>query len=205
MKKITLIITLLISVFAFSQCVIKGNTKMKVSDVETFSIDNDLAQCPDCHLWVNISGNTELQGDVKQNSVKLKANSPGRTVLSLVVLSSQGVSQCSKNIDVVDVTTAKPDNVVSTTSSNCDIDFSDYREAKTSDGIVAFLPNGKNNYKYEWNATYENGDKKTSTEQIPQFNYSRDNGIKTMVLKVTSPRCIRNFTKTYEPNFWKFY
>ena len=206
MKKLILLMTLMIYSSSFSQCVIKGNPTMKVSDAETYTVENDIAQCKDCHLWVNIGGNTELQGDVKQNTVKLKGTSGGRTVLSLVMLSPQGVVQCSKNIDVLDGAMIDTNKTAVSTSSNCDIDFTDYKEAKTSDGIVAFLPDGKeNNYKYDWTVTYENGDQKTSKEKTPQFSFAKDNGIKTATVKITSARCIRNFTKTYEANFWKFY
>ena len=125
MKKFLFLLSFLSFTNAFSQCNIKGNATIKVLETETYTVENDIAQCKDCHLWVNIGGNSELQGDVKQNAVKLKGTSGGRTVLSLVMLSPQGVVQCSKNIDVVDGAIIDTNKTAVSTSSNCDIDFTD--------------------------------------------------------------------------------
>ena len=209
MKKLTLFLSLMISLHAFSQCVINGKSSLKISESETYSVENDNAQCRDCHLWTSVGGNLELQGDPRKNSIKIKSISGGKSVLTLTMLSAQGAVQCSKNIDILDaamVDTGKQELPTTTTTSNCDIEFNDYKEAKTADGTVVFLPDSKNsNYKYDWSLTFENGEVKASTEKNPQFNFAKDNGIKTVVLKITSPSCIRNFTKTYEPFFWKFY
>jgi hypothetical protein len=204
MKKLLLSFLLMSFTNLFSQCVITGSNIIKVLDVATYTVENDNAQCKDCHLWMNLGENTSLEGDVKQNTIKLKANSIGKTILSLSMLSPQGLVQCNKSIEVVEAISNKSETDQSL--SNCDIDFTDFKELKYDVGIVAFLPAKlENNYKNLWTVTYENGEQKTSTEKVPQFNYSKENEIVTVVAKVSSSKCVKNFTKTYEKNFWKFF
>ncbi len=196
---------MLICTTAFSQCVIKGNASMKVNETQTYTVENDIAQCNDCHLWTNIGGNTSLEGDVKGKTIKLKANSGGRTVLSLAMLSPQGMVQCSKNIDVSDSSPVPAETPKIVSNPNCDIDFNDYKEVKYSDGVVSFLSNIDNNFKYEWTAIYMNGEQKTSNEKVPQFNYTKENGIATLKVKIVSSKCMKNFSKAYEAAFWKVF
>lgn len=204
MKKSLLLISFLGFTTVFAQCIIKGNPAMKVNDTEIYTVESDNAQCTDCHLWTNIGGNASLEGNVKQKSVKLRANSGGRTILSLTVLSPQGMQQCSKNIDITDFSVSAapkaPPKVIS--NPNCDIDFNDYKEVKFSDGIVSLMSNTDNNFKYEWTAVYMSGEQKTSKDKTPQFNYSKENGIRTIKVQIISSKCMKNFSKAYETAFW---
>lgn len=210
MKKLVLVATFFISIFAFSQCTITGKSAIKVLEEETYSVDKEMAQCKDCHLWVSVGGNATISGDNRQNAVKIKANSGGRQVLSASILTPQGLLQCSKNIDILDtseVGIAK--NNVSTNDipklPNCDVQVNNFKEVKYAENIVSFFPNVTDgDYKYQWTVNYANGDQMISTEKVPQFPYTKENGISTVKVKVTSTKCIKEFTKTYELSFWKF-
>lgn len=195
--------------FLTAQCMIDGKSTIRISEEEVYTINRATAQCEDCHLWVTIGGNASFSIDNKKNTVKLKAGFSGRQVLSATVLTQDGVAQCSKNIDIVDAKTQMPNQSnanVSTNSSNCDIEVSDYKEVKSTEGIVSFFPNVTNSsYQYNWTATYFNGDVMTSDLVNPQFPYSKTKGIKSVSVKVTSNRCIKRFSKNYEENFWRFF
>lgn len=113
--------------------------------------------------------------------------------------------QCSKNIDIMDGNVAAP-FTQEPTKSKCDIEVSNYKEVKVSERIVSFFPNVTNDaYKYSWTATYSNGETMSSTEKVPQFPYSKENGLTRVNVKVTSSKCMRDFSKTYDANFWKFF
>ncbi|MBH1960400.1 MAG: hypothetical protein I8H68_09840 [Flavobacteriia bacterium] len=202
MKKILFLLTLLSFTFVYSQCFIEGNSQIKAGESEVYTIKNNTAQCADCHQWSSFGGNVSLEGDVKQHTIKVKGNAGGKTILSLEMLSDKGILRCSKNIDVVNP--VSQENHSST--SACDVSLDSFKEVKVSDGVVSFVPaKSESGVKYEWTAEYENGDKKTSAEPTAQFSYSRENGIKTLMLRVTSSKCMRNFTKTYDANYWRFY
>ena len=203
MKKFIIAATVMLSSAAFAQCNINGKSTIKVNETETYVLENDDAQCTDCHLWVAIGGNSELEGDTKKGSVKLKSTSGGRTVISLSVLTPKGLSQCSKNIDIITDNTT----ILNTQKNiDCDININGFKEVKYSEGIVTFFPSStQNEYKYNWTAIYKNGEQKTSLEKIPQFNYSKQNGIITMKVRIVSSKCMKDMSKTYDDTYWKFF
>lgn len=205
MKKVFFILSLVASVMVFAQCNILGKSTINIADTETYTVENDNAQCPDCHLWVTIGGNTKIEGDFRKNKVTIQPIAGGRTVLSLSMLTSQGISQCSKNIDVIDrnITESRA-NVQNQT--DCDITISGFKEVKYADGVVSFFPNEmQNNYKYTWTVVYGDGTQKTSNEKVPQFEYNREIGISTVRVKMMSSKCIKDLSKTYDVGFWKFF
>ena len=117
------------------------------------------------------------------------------------MLSPRGKVQCSKVIDVVPKPSAEIYN-----SPACDIGLDSFKEVKISDEVVSFVPaKTERSLKYEWTAVYDNGNEIKSAEHTPQFSYSKENGIKTLMLRVTSSKCMRTFTKTYDANYWRFY
>ena len=208
MKKILLLAGL---TFAFSmeaQCNISGNSSVKVNEISTYTLDNDNAQCSDCHLWVTVGGNSQIDGEFRKNSVKIKPNSGGRTVLSLSVLTSQGLSQCSKNIDIIDGTTSSVSNLQNSiqTAQDCDIALESFKEVKYADGVVTFFPSNTNNdYKYSWTAVYADGKQAESSEKIPQFPYTKEGSITTVKVKIVSAKCIKSLSKSYDSTYWKFF
>ena len=207
MKKIISFVTVFSMVtITMAQCVISGKSTINSDEAATYTIESDNAQCTDCHLWVTVGGNSQIEGDFRKNTVKLKPLSGGRTVLSLSVLSSQGFSQCTKNIDIVDrnsssqITGNQPQNV------DCDINVSSFKEVKYAEGIVSYFPsNTENSYKYTWTAIYANGEQKTSTEKIPQFPYTKESSITTVKLKIVSSQCMKDLSKSYDSSYWKFF
>lgn len=205
MKKLYLITTTLFSGLIYSQCTIVGNSTINITETETYQIENDNAQCTDCHLWVTIGGNAQLEGDFRKNSIRLKPTAPGRTVLSLAILTSQGLSQCSKNIDIVDGNQTSP-IAQAERNINCDIAINSFREVKYSENIVTFFPSDINNeYKYTWTVSYSTGEQKTSTEKIPQFPYMKENEITSVKVKIVSSKCMKDLGKSYDNNYWKFF
>ena len=202
MKKIVFLLTFLSFTFGFSQCFIEGNSQIKTGESQVYTIKNNTAKCSDCHEWTTFGGNVSLEGDVKKNTIRIKGNAAGKTILSLEMISEKGILRCSKNIDVVNA----PAQELNTLSSACDIGTDSFKEVKISDGNVSFVPSKKeNNWKYEWTAEYDNGEKKISTESTSQFPYSNENGIKSVTLKISTSKCMRNFTKTFDSNYWRFY
>ena len=198
MKKNLFLFLLLSFSMVSAQCYINGNAIIKVSEEATYNVENNSAQCADCYLWENSGRSIEFAGNTKQSSVKAKAISVGRSILTLSMQTAKGLVQCNKIIDVIADHSAK--------SPDCDIDFFSYADQKSSDGTVVFShSNTENTYKFEWTAAYENGDLKTSVEKVPKFSYSKENGIQTATAKITSAKCTRVFTKNYDPYFWKYF
>ena len=216
MKKIILFVGLLCSVAISAQCNISGKSSINVLAEETYTIATETAQCKDCHQWVNIGGNTTIIGDKKQNSFKVKANTAGREVISLSVLTPTGILQCSKSIDIVDTNSSKPLATNGTTATaeiaevekpkNCDIEVTNYKEVKYNEQTVSFFPDVMNDaQKYSWVANYENGDTKKSTDKVALFPYSKENGITKLVLKVNSSKCLKEYSKNYDANYWRLF
>lgn len=206
-KKLLMTLSLATGLYATAQCTISGKSTINVLSEETYSVSAEAAQCKDCHLWVNVGGNTSILGDHKQNSVKLKAKSGGREVISLSVLTPQGFMQCSKNIDIVDANGTLPvQNTEPAKTSNCDVEANNYKEVKYADQIVSFFPNVmSDSYRYSWTVLYFNGSTMSSTEKVPQFPFTKDNGINKVTVKIHSSKCMKEFSKTYDGNYWKFF
>lgn len=202
MKKTLVFYAFIVFSLGFSQCYIEGNSSMKVSEIDTYSVTNANAECADCHSWEITGENAVFEGDVKQSSVKVLPKKGGNFILTATLNSAKGNKKCSKIIEVLNNVALEPNTV----SPNCDIKWIDYKNLKKSDGMVAFESAEKNDKnKFEWTVTYENGDQKTSTSENPQFNFSAENGIKTVSTKISTAKCTRTFTKNYETNFWKFF
>lgn len=71
---------------------------------------------------------------------------------------------------------------------------------------MSYFPDTTNNeIKYIWTAIYENGDQKESKEKVPQFSYTKENGIQVLKLEAISNKCIKKYSKTYDTTFWKFF
>lgn len=209
MKKIILFVGLICSVAISAQCNISGKSSINVLAEETYTIATETAQCKDCHQWVNIGGNTTIIGDKKQNSFKVKANTAGREVISLSVLTPSGLLQCSKTIDIVDTNSTKPLVAEATEVGKpkiCDIEVTNYKEVKYNEQTVSFFPDVMNDaQKYSWVANYENGDTKKSTDKVALFPYSKENGITKLVLKVNSSKCLKEYSKNYDANYWRLF
>lgn len=201
-----------------AQCTITGNTAMNAGDESAYTVTGDAAQCADCHLWVTVGSNATISGDNRQQTVKLKAVAGGRQVLSAAVLTPHGLVQCSKNIDITErklqagVTEAVPEMTehaapaAQTTKVDCDIEVNNYKEVKYAEGIVTFFPNvNQSSYAYEWTAVYANGETMKSTEKVPQFPYTKEKSITVVKLRVVSSACMREFTKTYDSSYWRWF
>lgn len=202
MIRILSIFIMLFSVGMFGQCVINGSPDLKVNETQTYTIENDVAQCRECHQWMISGGNTSLIGDYRLNSIKVVANSAGKSVLTLNILSPKGMVQCTKTIEVINEEVNGKKGI----SSNCDINFSSYKELKNSEGSVTFVPDqSENKYQLEWTISYLNGEQKESKENRPRFDYTKENPITSVQLKIHSAKCTRTFNKAYDSGFWKIF
>lgn len=203
---------ILCSMLAFSQCTINGKSSIKILDEETYDVAPEAAQCKECHLWTSIGNNTSIIGGNKLSSIKIKANSAGNQVISLSILTQQGLVQCSKNINILNnEEMGTPKNSYSVQPSNtnvtpCDIDINNYKEVKYSENTVSLFPsNIDNNYKYQWTVTYENGEQMKSTEKVAQFPFTKERSITSIKLQIVSKKCIKGLSKTYGTDYWKLF
>lgn len=214
MKKLLVLPLALISMVVYSQCSINGKDVISVGTTETYSIDNEVAQCKDCHLWSSVGGNATIQSDNRQNAIYLNAKNQGRQVISLSVLTPQGLRNCNKSIDIISQIT--PNSGLQETNvdnsnldkkeNGCNIKVNNFKEVKYSENIVSFFPNVMaGDFKYTYTAYYDNGEEFSSNEKVPQFPYSKENGIKSVKVKILASTCLKEFTKTYEANYWKFF
>ena len=216
MKKFAFLSLLFFGILLHAQCTISGKSTMNLNTEEIYSVPNETAQCKDCHLWVGVGNSASISGDNRQSSVKIKANATGRQVLSVAILTQQGLMQCSKNIDIIDsklntIGTNNSNNGVTTTlepvqKPDCNIKINDFKEVKYAENIVSFFPIGDDNqYRYIWTAIYMDGREITSKEKVPQFPYTKTDGIKTVKLQMISDKCLRSLSKTYDNNYWEFF
>ncbi|VDH03183.1 hypothetical protein [Bergeyella zoohelcum] len=207
MKKLGLFFAMAIVNIAHSQCFIEGKSVIQPNVEETYTVSRATAQCTDCHLWVTIGGNAGIVSDTKKSTIQLKAGASGRQIISTTVLTSDGIAQCSKSIDIGTTTsTNMTDNTALLNRDTCDIITNNYTEVKTSNTTVNFYPNELNtNFHFQWTTTYFDGETKNSTVSTPQFPFSKTKGIKSVNVKITSSKCMKEFTKSYEENFWRFF
>lgn len=215
MKKNLVLLFIFCSIFSFAQCSITGKTSLRVGEEDILGFTGQQAQCSECHLWIGLgNGNKALKSDKKLKTVKFLADSPGRYVVSLNVLTENGFMQCAKNIDVLmgetAANTGSTINVSSApeiqTATPCDIEIGNFKEVKYDAGIVSFFPESSTvEYKYNWTVTYLKGEQAKSFEKVPQFPYGAANPIKSVKLQIVSNRCLKEFTKTYDTNYWTFF
>ncbi|EKB61294.1 hypothetical protein [Bergeyella zoohelcum] len=207
MKKLGLFFAITVAHLAYSQCTIEGKSSIQPNVEETYTVTKATGQCTDCHLWVTIGGNAAIVSDTKKSAIQLKAGTSGRQIISATVLTSDGIAQCSKSIDIGSTASANvTNNNSSSNKENCDITTYNYTEVKTSDTTVNFYPNELNtNFHFQWKTTYFDGEVKNSTMPTPQFPFSKTKGIKSVNVKITSSKCMKEFTKSYEENYWRFF
>lgn len=210
MKNFLFFITIFLCTIANAQCNINGKSTVEIQSEETYSIANEIAQCKDCHLWVGVGSNANFVGDNRQNTIKIKANNAGRQVISLSVLTSQGLIQCSKNIDIIDGKAKTKDSSITTLDPvqkiDCNVKISDFKEVKYSENIVSFFPIGEDvQLKFIWTATYFDGREVISKDKIPQFPFTKTDGIKSVKLQMISDKCLKSLSRIYENKYWEFF
>lgn len=213
MKKIIFLSSLLLSIFSYAQCHIVGQSTLGENQTASYTFENENAQCENCHLWAISNTNAKLVGDIRTNSINVNALAIGKSILSLSVLTSKGMSQCIKEIEIVKPNTSSNNNFFQQSptasqvaKSDCNIDVNSFKEVKFTPNSVSIIPNiaGKE-HDFLWTATYANGEKRTSNYTISQFEFTKDNKIRTISVEVKQGSCIRTISKNYEENFWKYF
>ena len=187
-----------------AQCSITGPSTIKVNETANFKIENEIAQCKDCHRWFTSGDYALINGDNRQNNVSVKGLSQGKQTISLGIITANGFIQCDKSIDII--STEKETSNTPEIVKNCDIEITEFKDAKVEDGTIAFLPTmTSNQYKYDWTITYNNGQEVKSTEKVPQFHYPKTgNTITKVTLNIVSSKCIREIHKKYDDKFWLY-
>ncbi|PZU87808.1 MAG: hypothetical protein DI529_06475 [Chryseobacterium sp.] len=203
MKKYLILAAGFLATISYAQCTIAGNSTIKLNELASFSVDAK-AQCDECYVWKTSSDKTLFpEGNTKSNKINVKANAVGKSSISVSILTQQGLLQCEK---IVEITTENPASNLTNADNPCGIKIDDFKEIKVTDNIISFFPNDNPTYcLYQWTVTYNNGDKKDSSEKIPQFNLIQENPIISVKLKITtkSPICSYTITKKYAENHWK--
>ena len=206
MKKLTLFSLLFFGILLNAQCNIAGSSTIKINSEETYSIANEIAQCKDCHNWQTVGTFATISGDNRQNSLKLKGNSVGKQVLTLSVITAEGVLQCSKNIEIVEHDPSTTERGEPNEKMNCGIKVNDFKEVKYSESMVAFFPLDTNDdYRYTWTATYFDGKELTSKEKVPQFPFSKTDALKNVKVQIIANSCIRKLSRNYDPAYWQYF
>lgn len=206
MKKLGLFFAIAIVNIVHAQCFIEGKSNIQPNVEETYTVSKTTAQCTDCHLWVTIGGNAAIVSDTKKNTIQFKASSSGRQIISATVLTPEGIAQCSKSINIGITESINIADNSYPTQKECDIKTNNYTEVKTSDTMVNFYPNDLNtNFSFQWKTTYFDGEIKSSTVPTPQFPFGKTKSIKSVNVKITSSKCMKEFTKSYEENYWRFF
>jgi len=199
MKKNLTLAAGFLATITFGQCTIVGNSTIKPNETASFSVDAK-AQCDECYFWKSSNEQSlKIEGNNKTNKVTATAASPAKNILSVSVLTNQGLLQCEKTLDVVDT----KQNII---ENSCGIQIDDFKDVKVTESVISFFPNeNSSDYLYKWTVSYANGEAQESNEKIPQFFYSEINYIKTVKLKITSknPICSIILTKKFDQNYWK--
>lgn len=198
MKKISTLLLGLSASFAMAQCEILGNSTLNIGEIATYSIGNEWAQCKQCHFW-STTGNTEVVGDNRLNTIQVRAKNTGTSTLSLQYFSTSGLVNCSKDITIVGQNTQNQTN----TDSHCDILLTNFREVMTGANSIAFFPDTNQELNYTWKVVYSDGTEATSNEKVPEFHFSAQKPIESVNIQVASKSCFKKFTKTYNEAYWK--
>lgn len=201
MKKLLILGGLTTSFFLSAQC-IKGEQNLYIGEEYTFSIDKNLAQCPDCHHWLIKSDLFKINGEQKKNTIKIVPQKVGDYEISSAVLTPSGLKNCSLKVNVSERSTLKVEN----TTTDCSVNVSDFKEIKVDPTNVILYPNNRTmTYNYTWEITYKNGKTIQISDIVPTVSRSVNNEIKTIVMRVLTTHCVRTFTKNYDDTFWKYY
>lgn len=205
-----LVVSFLASI-AHGQCTIAGTNTLNSNEIASYTVDTK-AQCDECYSWKSSSEtNLTIEGNNKTNKIDVKSGQLGKGTISVSVLTTQGLVQCDKIVEVVAPVAAATSNSnekkQSTLENSCGILIDDFKDVRVSDAVISFFPNGNNpsEYLYRWSVTYANGEVKESTEKIPQFFYSDINFITLVKLRITrnNPLCAITISKKFDENFWK--
>lgn len=192
----------------YAQCTIEGPNQLKVGEESVYHVPTEYAQCEDCHQWKAI-GALGIQRDNRKHKVTVYPKGAGKVALGVMLLTPNGIEQCSKNITIVrDNMASQGSYAVDTPKKvDCDITISDFKEVKYQDNTVAFFPNSKDDsYMYTWEANYtQGGEPKVSNEKVPVFDNNTNNMIEKVTLNITSKKCLKKYSKKYTPSFWQYF
>ena len=202
MKNFVSILALFIFGIFSAQCVIRGADQLQVGEKEIYTGGNDGGSCADCFQWSHEDQNVIFESGTRISEVTLKGAVPGKALIKLNLKLPGGSQKCEKVIDVI----APLTSTLIPAPKDCDIKVEGLKEFKRGANNVTFEAGETgNNQSYTWTVTYRSGVTKTSRDKTPQFDFSNNNVITSVALKVTTKNCTRNLSKTYHDNFWYFF
>ena len=202
MKAILFLIALLNSCFAFSQCLIAGSDQIQVGERKIYEADETESDCNDCYQWTYHDQKVLLETDTHRKQITLKGAVPGEAVLFLEISTKEGNQKCQKSVNVISPTT----NLIAGDAAKCKIAVEAFKETRIKDNVVQFEPEiADDQSTFLWTVTYRNGSKKTSADRKATFDYSMQNVINEVELKVKVDLCSKKISKTYDTNFWYFF
>ena len=210
MKNLLILVASFLVSNSYGQCTIAGNNTLNPNEIASFTVDAK-AQCDECYSWKSSSEpNLTIEGNNKTNKINVKSAQIGKGKISVSVLTSQGLVQCDKIVEVIAPVAIATSNVIekkqSTVENSCGILIDDFKEVKVSDAVISFFPNvNPTDYLYKWSVSYANGEVQESSEKIPQFFYSDINFITLVKLRITrnNPLCAITISKKFDEGFWK--
>jgi len=83
--------------------------------------------------------------------------------------------------------------------SACQIEITSFSEIRTSTHHLQFTAGStQKTYKYHWTLYFKNGVVLHAQEPEPVFDFSVQNELDRMVLKIETPQCTRTITKKFE-------
>lgn len=202
MKKLLLLFTILNFSFAFSQCTINGADQVQVGERQDYTAEVSADFSANAYEWIYLDQKVIPQSDLNQNVLTVRGSVPGKSVLSLELKSSSGISKCQKTIEVI----APLSVALDVNAQKCNIEIDAFKEVRVSDTTVAFeAVAAENNFSYQWTVHYRNGSKKVSKDKVGSFDFSNDNVIDQVELGISDKKCTKKIVKSYNHNFWYFF
>lgn len=202
MKKLLLFLAVLNFSLAFSQCTITGADQVQVGERQNYTAEASADSSPNAYEWIYLDQKMIPQSDLNQNILTVKGSVPGKSVLSLEIKTAVGPSKCEKSIEVI----APLSVALDINAQKCDIDIDAFKEVRVSDTNVAFEAIAPvNSFNYQWTVHYRNGSKKVSNDKVGKFDFSNENVIDQVELKIIDKKCTKKISKSYNHNFWYFF
>lgn len=205
MKKTLSLVCINLSLFAFAQCNIIGPGIIKTNEKASYRIETENAQCTNCYKWAIQDNKDFIKGDARKSAIDIVANREANVILSLAILTTSGIEQCSRHINIAVADHKEFDeHPKPIDEKTCDIPNLNYTEVKYALGKLILIPEQDNpDFSYTWISTLKNAEKIESKERNPQFSYSDENPIETIQLVLSSKKCTKLSIRTYKEEFWQ--
>lgn len=103
-KNLFLLPLVMVGNFISAQCNIIGKPILSMNETSQYSVDVE-AQCTECYQWKSTGNNIVLMEEGKKKIINIKGSGNGEAILSVAVLTPNGVVECTKKLQVNDKNT----------------------------------------------------------------------------------------------------